>query len=436
MAEDSAHIPPQHHEMTRAIDCGQIIRSVADQGIDIPNAEDLTDKMSQVVTDYEIDPSFFESQSGTLLLMAITDQLVATDQDKFADTMIRALVGKRSGVHDDSVLDGSNSISDEARDKTYEQFTNAELTNQMTEFLHSDPRFTELYKRLGADDETPGFKLRVLDIKADAPVYKLKPKREDYDQDTGYKEFKTDTDVSEAHIRRLEQHEDVLKSLLDMSATAPAWTSVDSDDPSKNMAFIPAPMAELILNGQAENPDIATIEHELTHTTQNLFIPGAKVIFGLGVEELRAEHFSGNTQGYMELKGVATLIDVYSGGTDNIPGLFEPYGESFDPDRFALDVARKFGLDGMLRLYTMVPYNYLSYEDPAHESLLISIDEHLGNIGSVSEFFRSRYIEAHGQEWIDKAVDKYVDDRREVAGPEHVKYVMDVIAMMAPNRCM
>jgi hypothetical protein len=103
--------------------------------------------------------------------------------------------------------------------------------------------------------------------------------------------------------------------------------------------------------------DLAILAHEYVHTQGGLLLD-RDVNFGVNLEELRAEHFAGNKQGYQDIKGLFSDYDVLTG--HNIPEEFDTRPKGGTAAEVYGSIANRVGLSAMLELLMAAPKNYIA----------------------------------------------------------------------------
>lgn len=308
--------------------------------------------------------------------------------------------------------------SDEHQKLVYEKFMQPELTEEFTQFIQGE-KFDELRSRLDVVDEEP-FEVRVLSVDA-GDTYGLVPYVDFGEDQLSYEEFSAR--VKEGDIRRdysKELEGRALRFANELGRErmfAPAWVST-FEDGTKYLCVTSA-LAEKVMYTDEERAshynerdyvdDLSTAQHEYTHTQKML--TGGEIGLGIALEELRAEHFSGNHQGYTDIKKYFTGMKMLTGYSP--VDSFEIDGKPYDQDEFLADIARNIGLEGLLEAMTVIPSNYVSDE---HVSPFVkSIVAHNG--GGISSHFAGMYdrlMNQHGSEVIEERISKFVDRVRDV----------------------
>jgi hypothetical protein len=144
---------------------------------------------------------------------------------------------------------------------------------------------------------------------------------------------------------------------------------------------IPLPLAEKILykdqprseyyDDASALRDIATLEHEYTHTQGGLNASN-DVFFGIAIEERRAELFSGDKMGYTDIKSMFNDLKLITGlDVVEMLGDKEKGGESYS---FYRTLSSKLGLRSVFELALIAPSAYIKYGYP----MQASVNKYLG----------------------------------------------------------
>lgn len=416
-------------EAIQPIAARQIVTEAINDGVVIQNGEDLADKMGALIERYGIMPTFFEDIPSSYVFMALASELEVEEgpglehEHAFNDAVMKKLLGPHAANVAKEETHGITSSTE-----GYEKLKNPELTERLKQYIASDPDIAQLKKRLGLSEDEE-FDIRVLNILGDTPPPYALTNLDDQFKPEELREKIYERNILEAHIQRLRGNNKTLQTLTGISSIPWAWANIDTEDLESSFGLLPAPIAEGIITAVVKDHERAILLHELTHTKRSLFLPGASVIFGLGLEELRAEHMSGNRNGYLDLKAVDIMMRAYTG--QSVTDLFEPDGHPFDKDRFAKDVARTFGLSGLARLYTMVPLSYLELKGDTPESIYQVLNNRFSSISYVAHFFKAKALEEQGPEVVNNLLHQWVDTEMQTL-PDYITDPLDGFYMRLP----
>lgn len=380
----------------------QLVEDVEQLGVEIEDKEGVGRALDVLRTEFCINDRVFDNVKSKLVLTAIASRLnqleAKTEQSVVSKTLeleyiadlVMVCVGTETAFADQhkQALE-IHGVSDEQTLAAYDKFTQPEVTRDMAEFIHG-PAFDELRQRLGIADEEE-FQVRVLSVDDGYVSHGMAPET---DWDTGaYEEVVKDDRVKKAYLQGLRDNSDKLSLMLGREGSfAPAWvTTLDS---GRKILCLALPTAEKVLyrkearsryySEEDYEHDLALVKHEYTHTQKMLLFDGS-VGLGIALEELRAEHFSGDKHGYTDIKKYFMGMRMITGYSPK--DSFELNGAAYDEERFLADIAKNVGLDGFLDVMTVIPGNYA--KDEHASSYLKGIVSHNGD--SLSKQFRNLY---------------------------------------------
>jgi hypothetical protein len=291
-----------------------------------------------------------------------------------------------------------NAVSEKVVQAAYDRFTQPEVTRDMDAFIRG-PEFDNLRARLGVTDETT-YEVRVLSVDSEnSPTHKGIAPSSEYESHREYSNGlkKNGKEFSEVLGRK--------------SMFAPAWVKNFGD--GRQYLCLTLPTAEKVMYKDEERSDryeeddwsrdLALVEHEYTHTQGTLI---QNIGPGIALEELRAEHFSGNMHGYLDIKKYFMGVRMLTGY--NAVNSFEKDGKPYDSDTFFTEVAINLGLEGMLDCLTAIPANYAENEHAS--KYLKAVVAHNG--GGLSAHFQKTYEHFRvklGDKAIAENIDNFID---------------------------
>lgn len=421
-------LQPASPELTapdqEALPAAYILDSVEKHGIVIEDRESVEASLQVLRQELGIQDEALQSTKRMLVLTAAAERLAALERTdvnvstygqeiEYVADIVMGIAGSYTpyGTPEDSL--DTYVPSDEHQKLVYEKYTHAELSGEMEKFIHSD-RFDALRRRLGVVNEQP-FQVKVLTIEAGSG-HGLVPQIGIGEGQLDYQEFNArvkENEYRRDYTKNLEKRtSEFVRELNREDVFAPAWVSTFSD--GTQYLCITSPLAEKVLYTEEERADyyttddrvrdLAVLEHEYTHT--QAMITEGELGLGIALEELRAEYFSGNKQGYTDIKKYFAGMKMLTGY--NPAESFEIDGRPYSEDEFMADIARRVGLQGLLDAMAAIPGNYA--EDEAVSSFVKSIIAHNG--GGLSGQFRKLYeymVNKDGNDVVEARISKYVD---------------------------
>jgi hypothetical protein len=367
--------------------------------------EQIERSAREIIEKYEIKPELFADEGRALVFGALADRWAessnATDVVGEEQFLSDALVLLGHGYSDtlgslyDATNPSKNGPSEAEQLKAYDRFTDHQLSADLRRAVDAG-LLGEVKGRLGIthENEDP-FEIRVLSIGDATGTYGLAAPRFPDDLPENRDEklllMKTHSDDVEAvkeWRKGLEKRgQELATALGEEGLFATAWiTEVEG----KTLLCLPAPVAEKLLDSRLtdgnayysdidRDRDIASFEHEYTHT-QGGVNANSEVSIGMNLEELRAEHFSGNKLGYQEVKGFFNDIAEITG---------KPIKDDFDgrikggtSAEIYAELASQVGLSSMLEVVMIPPANYL--RDQSNEYIR-RVDSYLGRFDGTQQ---------------------------------------------------
>lgn len=421
MTTEPTYISPEQLQSQELFDASAVVEWVKAHDIEVAHPEHVAARAAELVETFEINRDILEEGRNKLLLTAIANEL--GDQpfgdDEQASARVADMVALGFGKHTKFKQAFENSghepgFSEQRTEQAYETLTNNELSAKLDQYIHTDPDFAAVRERLGLtlDSEAP-FTVRVLEIGNSSTMYGWQPAVDwtnlPYDEATrlevAQKEARDKLLANEAYLQQE-------SGMAESQAYPPAWIT-KTEDGSVTLCM-PLPTADKILNPDAarasyydKNRDLtndkAIVMHEFTHT-QKPVLREDHIGLGIALEELRAEHFSGDRHGYTDIKRYFSTLKTLYGYSPK--DSFESRG-SFDPEFFELDIAQAMGLEGYLDAMTLIPESYANDESAnAYLKGLVVAD------GGMDGHFNNMYnraIEKVGEQEIEDRIRGFVD---------------------------
>jgi hypothetical protein len=400
---------------------GATVDWVAQQGIEVANPELLSQQVNELVDEFKIETGALSRGRDKLLITAIAHELGespfgedAAKSGRVAD-MIALAFGDKSRLKETvKAFEYKPGFSEERIFEAQEALTNKERSEELAFYIENDEAFVSLRERLGitANTQAP-FDVRVLNIGDDRTMYGWQPEI-DW-ENLSYDEAMAQRNAQDQQKKQMEQNQRFLSHEYgydEDDSLPPAWIEY-AEDGSKTLC-VGLATAEKTLFPEAarsrgydrdrENTSAkAFLLHEFTHT-QKPILRSHTIGLGIGVEELRAEHFSGDMHGYTDIKRYYRSMQVLY---DYTPKASMESGGSFDPDTFEVEMAQTMGLEGYIDAMTLIPSQYAEGSQAnAFLRGLVSAD------GGVDGHFDTMYNRAKqivGEDEVARRVSGFVD---------------------------
>lgn len=363
---------------------------------ELTNRPEILSAGKELIEQFGIKPSLFETGDRSLVFAGLAsraadDKDTSNEQAFVADAM--ALLAYE---HSDRLAEAAKIIESEESgyDETnvlrvYEKYTDTELSAVVSEKLHNgflDP----VKEKLGITQENEDpFDVRVLTIADTSQLYGIDAPAPNYDLDFYSSEFqsqtqtKQDVDAWKAGLEK--RAEEFAKEMGQDSIFGPAWVH---ESKGKRTLCISSALAEKIrdpeviknttwYNQDELDRDLAILAHEYTHTQGGVKVDGG-VTFGINLEELRAERFSGDKQGYQEVKAFFQYYDILTG--QNVAREMDERVKGGTTEEAFGAIANKIGLTKMIDVMLAVPNNYINKQSNV---FLREAYEHIGGLDGV-----------------------------------------------------
>lgn len=390
------------------------------------NQAAILDAACDIVDSYEISPSLFDDDARSLVFTSIANRWATAESDQeqeptrserekaFLVDALTLLAYEHSPVlvkAKPEIEKGDHVISGFRTRYVYDKYTDHQLSREMQAAI--DNGLLEGVKaRMGItpENEAP-YEVRVLSIDPQGqnsrgllpPIVKWEDLPADHEEKS---EVLRQQAVLMASFKR--RKETLVKNAERMSAelgkesviAALAWAT-DLEGSDKRVMCIMEPLARKLLypeltahntsySGSLAERDLAIVEHEYVHVQEMVSVDGKNLI-GIGYEELRAEHFSGNKMGYPEIKGFFNDIGLVT-GFDAIATL-EGRSKGGTAAEIYTDMAASIGLNGMLEVLLAAPE---TYRDADSSDFVRSVFDYIGGYDAVTERLISRELVKDG----------------------------------------
>lgn len=397
---------------------------IEDRGVVVNNRKAVSDALGDLQNQLGLGNEVFSDFGRSIILVAAVNRLAvkreAGESDDNLERFLTSVVTEAAGVYvspeREVIADAgvqTQTVSDERKKTVYDKYTQPELTREMDEYIQRSPVFIELRKRLGAEEEEP-FEVKVLSVDA-GNISGLIPPADFSDEDNVEDRLK-EHEFRRSYAKGLKDRTDrFLGEVGRESVFAPAWV-VAFKDGSRYMCLA-SPLAEKVLYPQEERPasydtaqyerDLAMIQHEYVHT-QGAFVESDSVL-GIALEELRAEHFSGNRHGYTDIKRFFKGVKMLTGYDP--ASSFEIEGRHYDRNEALADIAKNISLEGLLDCMTAIPFNYA--QDEEADNFVNTVVAYNDGLSGLFRKMYERCVEQNGLEAVDANVSYFVDKLRE-----------------------
>ena len=415
--------PNQAERMSSVRGFEEVIKSMADSIPELQARPEIVEAGAELVDEFEIKPSLFEDEGRTIVFAAIAAHYaemksLGDDAHEQEKTFVYNTVALLAAAHSDRLedvkiqLEQENGLFDsEAQIRAYDRYTDKRLTAEVKDRIATAGLLDDVKKRLGiTEDNEDEYDLRVLTIGSDQQTHGLDAKRVDYE---GI-DFKNPDDraaLASAEVERQDiaawkkelakRGQDFAREIGRNSEFADAWVNTTE---GKQTLCISMPLAEKILdptvtantgywNDDARMRDFAILEHEYTHTQGGANID-KDVVFGINIEEFRAEHFSGNKHGYQDIKGFFRDLNIVTGL--NIAEVLERAPKGGTQTEVYSTIANTVGLKNLLGVLLAMPKNYV--EGQSNSLIKESVAYLEGLDGVLATVLASELEKGRGQE--------------------------------------
>ena len=373
---------------------------------------------NKLIYDFQIAPSLFDDPGRCIIFTAIASKsadarfaIEMNDTKQFVENALTLLARKHSPffVEADNEINAANQetvLDDERKLQVYERYTNQELTQQLAEKIQ-EGFLDDIKERLRVTQENEdAYILRVLDITNDYDFSSLaRPK---YDETLPWNHpdnkavEKAQEDMRVLKEDLLLRNQSFAKEMGSMHETPLAWVEMVD---GKNTLCVLRGVATAIVNprmrgrhGEDWEYDISLLQHEYTHTQGGVQIDD-DVAFGINIEELRAEYFSGNQHGYTDIKN---LFNDYAQLTGHwIVDEFDKHKKGGSATEIYGSIANRIGLSLMLELVMSAPF---VYQESQNNRYLAGALEHIAGYDAVLQKILDQEIARGGQNAITERI--------------------------------
>lgn len=386
----------------------------------------------ELIEDLDVEPAFFEDYGRALTFTSISERWsrLSKDEGDEASTnerhflydslalLAREFSPKLSDAKD--AIDSENdAISEKGRYDVYEKYTDKELSKAVTEKIKDGSLLASLKEKLGVTtDNEDDYEIHVLSVTSSenesnglrAPQldWENLPKDRAESKRISDEHEKLTQAVKQQQVGLVERGKKMAAELGRDDMFAPAWiTKLDG----KTLLCISMPLAEKITSPEltkdasyyserdAQN-DMAILEHEYTHTQGGVNVDH-EINFGINLEELRAEFFSGNKQGYQDVKAFFQDYRLITG--EHPTDAFQKRAKGGNVHEAFSDIANRVGLSSMLEVVMASPNNYIQSQSNVYSR---ATHNYLGGLdGVVERLLEQEILNGNGAD-IEKRIEQ------------------------------
>jgi len=365
--------------------------------------EVIEDGSKSLIEDFGLKPEFFDDEAHSLYFVALAQrngnlirkiesgqdpEAIAREKEFIYDAM-ELISLEKSSKYDQfaNLVDSGEKTTGEYDQAVYEKFTNQEVTGKIKSLVENG-LLAQVQSRLGITQENEDhYEIRVLNVGNTYAYSGMLPKEQDDDlEQPNY------SSISSSYDKEYEAYVDYKNNLIKSSQDFMAESKMGGEDVhvawrqeinGVNTLVLPLPVAEMLLDPEGKikgDKDkilermVSLIEHEYVHTQSSLYLDSESLI-GISLEELRAEHYSGNKQqGYDECKSAATYLIVATGF--DLTGEMDKLEKGGNCAAIFTEISKSLGLQQAFELNLSFPSNYVD----GSSQLITRIDGYLGGL--------------------------------------------------------
>jgi hypothetical protein len=365
--------------------------------------EAIEDGSSNLAEEFGLKPELLDDEAHSMYFVALAQrngnlirriasgqsaESLLAEKEFIFDAMALISLEKSSKYDQFTSLIGSEEKTTAEYDRAiYEKYTNQEVTSEIMALINNG-LLDEVKSRLGIthENEDP-YEIKVLNIGNQYAYHGMMPRHSDsgatqlqgdFVAGTGYEKSYADYVAYRDRLRQTTQSF-LEESKMGEQDVPLAWkTEIDG----VNTLVLPLPVAEMLLDpeGKIKGDKIevldeitSIIEHEYIHTQSRLYLDGESLV-GIALEELRAEHYSGNKQGYGDCKSAATYIMIATGF--DLIGEMDKLEKGGDCAEMFAEISNNLGLQQALELNLSYPGKYVDKTS----KIITGIDNYLGGL--------------------------------------------------------
>jgi hypothetical protein len=332
-----------------------------------------------LIDQFAIEPSFFEDDGKNVIFTGLASTWLEANQTSNADDIqgkafvenaLTLLAKDHSPLfrHAKREIDEIDKpVGDMVSLEVYDKYTNKELSAEITRLI-DEGLLKDVKEQLGvtAENEYP-YEVCVLDVADDVQIDGFEGPYADSSLPYDHPDvLAADAEREErrAWTQQLLDNAKAMEADLHTDHTPTAWVSVFGD---KKLLCISSALAKKIIDpstvlneasSYSENEyrqDFGFLEHEYAHTQEGTNIDH-DVKFGVGLEERRAEYFSGDKNGYSDTKNFFTDYTILTG--HNITDEFDSRPLGGSASEVFTAIANQTSLALMTEFTLIVPNPY------------------------------------------------------------------------------
>ncbi len=382
--------------------------------------------MQEVTSSIDLKESFFEDEANILLFKAVAKEVsngeLSERDHEFYATAMTVIARDHSDVLGTEFYKGINNLSVRSKAELYERFTNKQMSERLMSEIFDKGVIDKTIARLKPNGEPlEDIAVTVLNIaNENNTIGFIHPDWDDHETRGDIERWKADLLNNSAALDRAIGDESMPATL--------AWMETVE---GKKTFFISLPDAEKgldkVIMDELNSDDehtrlVSLVAHEFTHTQGGV---NDDAYVGIGLEELRAEEYSGNRGGYRDAKlfakalGDVTGVDVtqlFEGGNGGTKtGLYEKIFAAY---------GTKLGLE-------VIMARPQAYKNNETSGVVKNMDAALGSYSEIIEREVMRKISDDTEK--EKIVMRMADRRKRLIKAGVSNYIIDGIYSESEN---
>lgn len=415
--------------------------SLNEIAVNIPEVEESREAIqaagAELIESFGIKPELFEAPFRSMIFTSISSRLAKLNEGEpqpsdrqekefIADATL-LLAQRFTDDYPDLRAsldegDNPNQLSEDGIEAIYDKYTDTEHSKAVAEAIKGG-LLDDVKKRMNITDENESpYDVRVLSISSGTMdtygLFTAYPELPDGwtdlpkdERDRLIRDAEDYANSGSIWSEGLEKRSKDMKDSLGSEGTAPAWVTTVN---GRKQLCISLPLAEKILykdevtsgtprySDKDYEHDFAVLEHEFTHTQEGFIDPALGIDFGVSIEELRAEHFSGNKAGYGDVKSFFSDLALLTG--EHVVDAFdEAENKGRDPVEILKPLANQVGIDRIVELMAVVPKNYAEEQSNAVRK---GLHAHVGGYDGMLEKLYAERVARGEKDLIAQRIEK------------------------------